>query len=328
MEHGLPTRSNTEREVVVHLCFMICSADFQNTECISCLAMLLIRQSNWIQTGLATRATPSKMNSIGRCLLNSEGKHSADTFAPVEGMPFDSCQEALRGTMIILLRAKQNEGEDASPPCKAGWCVGETRCEVKCARPEYFQAYGNVVQTFCWFQTIESSATVQILPRERSLGKTTEEEYDVAPTPGTTFTPVSTFGQNRDLEFMKSATEFKKVRAYSWYLEDESKPPKKMARRKHHMCSMMAFFLLRLMTLHALLAEGARCLCLDVVAAVCQARHQAHNCGIIGVKRFKVSTKARVIEQKVASLNQIALVNDARRGHSESAVSPLRSMRC
>ena len=115
-------------------------------------------------------------------------------------------------------------------------CMSETGCEVKCARPEYFQAYGNVVQTFCWFQTIESSATVQILPRERSLGKTTEEEYDVAPTPGTTFTPVSTFGQNRDLEFMKSATEFKKVRAYSWYLEDESKPPKKMARRKHHMC--------------------------------------------------------------------------------------------
>ena len=106
-------------------------------------------------------------------------------------------------------------------------CVGETRCEVKCASPEYFQAYGNVVQTFCWFQTIESNATVQILPRERSLGKTTEEEYDVAPTPGTTFTPVSTFGQNRDLEFMKSATKFKKVRAYSWYLEDESKPPKK-----------------------------------------------------------------------------------------------------
>ena len=25
--------------------------------------------------------------------------------------------------MIILLRAKQNEGEDASPPCKAGWYV-------------------------------------------------------------------------------------------------------------------------------------------------------------------------------------------------------------
>ncbi|XBI16180.1 hypothetical protein VPH35_058479 [Triticum aestivum] len=317
----------------VHLCFMICSADFQNTECISCLAMLLIRQSNWIQTGLAIRETPSKMNSIGRCLLNSEGKHSADTFAPVEGMPFDSCQEALRGTMIILLRTKQNEGEDASPPCKAGWCISETGCEVKCARPEYFQAYGNVVQTFCWFQTIESSATVQILPRERSLGKTTEEEYDVAPTPGTTFTPVSTFGQNRDLEFMKSATEFKKLRAYSWYLEDESKPPKKNGQKEAPYvqvcsCATMAFFLLRLMTLHALLAEGARYLCLDVVAAVCQARHQAHNCGIIGAKRFKVFAKARVIEQKVPSLNQIAPVIDARRGHSESGVSPLRSMRC
>ncbi|KAF7041479.1 hypothetical protein CFC21_051270 [Triticum aestivum] len=304
----------------VHLCFMICFADFQNTECISCLAMLLIRQSNWIQTGLATRATPSKMNSIRRCLLNSEGKHSADTFALVEGMPFDSCQEALRGTMIILLRAKQNEGEDASPPCKAGWCISETGCEIKCARPQYFQAYGNVVQTFCWFQTIESSATVQILPRERSLGKTTEEEYDVAPTPGTTFTPVSTFGQNRDLEFMKNATEFKKVRAYSWYLEDESKPPKKWPEGST-ICA-------GLMTLHALLTEGARCLCLDVVAAVCQARHQAHNCGIIGTKRFKVSAKARVIEQKVASLNQIAPVIDARRGHSESGVSPLGSMRC
>ncbi|XBJ03359.1 hypothetical protein VPH35_022536 [Triticum aestivum] len=290
----------------VHLCFMICSVDFQNTECISCLAMLLIRQLNWIQTGLATRATPSKMNLIGRCLLNSEGKHSVDTFAPVEGMPFDSCQE--------------KKGEDVSPPCKAGWCISETGCEVKCARPEYFQAYGNVVQTFCWFQTIESSATVQILPRERSLGKTTEEEYDVAPTPGTTFTPVSTFGQNWDLEFMKSATEFKKVRAYSWYLEDESKPPKNGQKE--------APYVQVLMTLHALLTEGARCFCLDVVAAVCQARYQAHNCGIIGVKCFKVSTKARVIEQKVASLNQIAPVIDARRGHSESGVSPLRSMRC
>ena len=29
----------------------------------------------------------------------------------------------LRGTKVILLRAKQNEGEDASPPCKAGWYV-------------------------------------------------------------------------------------------------------------------------------------------------------------------------------------------------------------
>ena len=38
------------------------------------------------------------------------------------------------------------------------------------------------------------------------------------------------------------------------------------------------------------------------------------------MKFFKVSTKARVIGQKVASLNQISLVNDARRGHSESGV--------
>ena len=76
--------------------FHVYSADFQNTECISCLAMLLIRQPNWIQTGLATRATPSKMNSIGRCLLNSEGKHLADTFVRVEGMSFDSCQEAYK----------------------------------------------------------------------------------------------------------------------------------------------------------------------------------------------------------------------------------------
>ncbi|VAH87929.1 unnamed protein product [Triticum turgidum subsp. durum] len=303
----------------VHLCFMICSADFQNTECISCLAMLLIRQSNWIQTGLATRATPSKMNSIGRCLLNSEELQPLHDGLALEFFP---CFEIawLRGTMIILLRAKQNEGEDASPPCKVGWCISETGCEIKCARPEYFQAYGNVVQTFCWFQTIESSATVQILPRERSLGKTTEEEYDVAPTPGTTFTPVSTFGQNRDLEFMKSATKFKKVRAYSWYLEDESKPPKKWPEGST-ICA-------GLQTMHALLTEGASCLCLDVVAAVCQARHQAHNCGIIGAKRFKVSAKARVIEQKVASLNQTAPVIDARRGHSESGVSPLRSMRC
>ena len=74
-------------------------------------------------------------------------------------------------------------------------CMSETGCEVKCARPKYFQAYGNVVQTFCWFHVIESSDTVQILARERSSGKTTEEEYDVAPTPSTTFTPVSTFGQ-------------------------------------------------------------------------------------------------------------------------------------
>ncbi|KAM3298400.1 hypothetical protein ACQJBY_040058 [Aegilops geniculata] len=78
------------------LMFHVYSADFQNTECISCLAMLLIRQPNWIQTGLATRATPSKMNSIGRCLLNSEGKHLADTFVSVEGMSFDSCQEAYK----------------------------------------------------------------------------------------------------------------------------------------------------------------------------------------------------------------------------------------
>ena len=37
---------------------------------------------------------PSKFTSIVRCLLNSEGKHGPDTFAPIVGSSFDSCQEA------------------------------------------------------------------------------------------------------------------------------------------------------------------------------------------------------------------------------------------
>ena len=37
---------------------------------------------------------PSKFTSIERCLLNSEGKHARDTFAPIVGSSFDSCQEA------------------------------------------------------------------------------------------------------------------------------------------------------------------------------------------------------------------------------------------
>lgn len=43
---------------------------------------------------LTERATPSKMSYIERCMLSSEGKHDPDTFAPVVGMSFDSCQEA------------------------------------------------------------------------------------------------------------------------------------------------------------------------------------------------------------------------------------------
>ncbi|KAI5016588.1 hypothetical protein ZWY2020_006439, partial [Hordeum vulgare] len=54
-------------------------------------------------------------------------------------------------------------------------------------------------------------------------------------------------------------------------------------------------------TLHAFFVEGARCLCLDVVTFV----HQ-------GMKYFRVSAKVCVIEQKLASLNQIAPVIDAR----------------
>lgn len=46
------------------------------------------------QTGdrLTARAMPSKFTSIERCLLNSEGKHAPDTFAPIVGSSFDSCQ--------------------------------------------------------------------------------------------------------------------------------------------------------------------------------------------------------------------------------------------
>ncbi|KAM3193586.1 hypothetical protein ACQJBY_070298 [Aegilops geniculata] len=41
---------------------------------------------------LRARAMPRKMSSIKLCMLNSEGKHTPDTFAPVVGMPFNSCQ--------------------------------------------------------------------------------------------------------------------------------------------------------------------------------------------------------------------------------------------